>query len=504
MSTIRTVAIYARLSKASATTESESLEHQQRRLEGLAASLGWEVVAVFVDDGRSAFKSMSTRRAFQDMLDAAERHEFDALLVTMRDRWARNVMDSMIAQARMDALGIAVLDQRTAHRPEEVSGRRITSTAWLQRQNEDTFAEFFARLTSEKISDAKRDQVRRGIHVGDVPFGYRRPDPKGGLVPDEAEAPLVRTLFERHATGAYSLADEARWLNAEGARPHSKRGREFFTKAGVRSILESPIYIGQIRHGDELLPGSHEPIVDEALFRAASAARPGHRAPRAQTVGAFYLSGIGVHSECGNAVWANGKRDGRSVYRCSARAQGRPDAQCTTATAPRVPVDAEVSRLFEQLVLPQDWRDRVDEARRKQAGEQADPDGERRAQLETRRANVQRAILDELVPYELAAKTIRDLDAQIAALTVRRLPRRVHLAGERLLSIHELWPRMTDEERQECVRLVLRRVEVDLARREIAAIAANAGECAECGLTWPCPPEEMLAALKAASSEGEE
>lgn len=127
--------------------------------------------------------------------------------------------------------------------------------------------------------------------------------------------------------------------------------------------------------------------------------------------------------------------------------------------------------LARPLPLPRDWRGFVEEEiEQLRAAVPADPDGSRKSALEARRARARRALLDELVPYDEAAATIREIDAALAALTVRLLPARTARAGELLTSIHTLWPHMTPEERRKTVRLVLQRVDVDLVAPAIAGL----------------------------------
>ena len=52
-------------------------------------------------------------------------------------------------------------------------------------------------------------------------------------------------------------------LNGDGT---VSAGPRLFTTASVRGILHNAFYAGLVRHGEQLLPGAHEPLVSEELF----------------------------------------------------------------------------------------------------------------------------------------------------------------------------------------------------------------------------------------------
>ncbi len=464
---ISRVVIYARVS-TQRQTEGASLEEQVRRLEELAARKGWAVVARYIDAGASG-RSIAGRAQFQAMLAAAERHEFDAVLVTAMDRFARNMLDSRLTRERLQRLGIAVLDESHPEPPARYDvGRWASDTVF------EFGAEFYSQVQSGKVHDGIAGKARRGLHVGDVPFGYRRPDPRGSLVPDPAEASAVAELYERYATRRYSLADLARWLTTSGHQPHSKRGRTFFTKSGVKEILHNPVYVGDLVSSGEVLPGLHAPIVGRDLFARVQAVR--HQVYRSRASGAVYLlSGIGRHAECGAPLWANGAHRQRPSwlprYRCGAQQLGL-DAHCQRVTAERDAVDAEVSVLFEHLELPPDWREEI--AAASLAIPPAPSDADRR-RLEDRLSTVRRALLDGLVPYAAGAAEIRALERERAALAPLPSSSAVLDAGDDLLNMRELWPHMTADERREAVRLVLSMVAVDLRGPAITGLQPREG-----------------------------
>lgn len=75
-------------------------------------------------------------------------------------------------------------------------------------------------------------------------------------------------------------------LRIKGKRPVELFGESVeiderrFTNYSVTDILKNKFYFGQVRHKDEWLPGSHQPIIDQDLFDAAQERRGKNRSLR--------------------------------------------------------------------------------------------------------------------------------------------------------------------------------------------------------------------------------
>ena len=105
---------------------------------------------------------------------------------------------------------------------------------------------------------------------GTIPLGYDICDRK--LVPNDAEAAIVRSIFKRyleHKSVPALMGD----LRANGIvtkrqsmRDGSKRGGIVFTRGPLYHLLKNRIYRGDIVHYDKIYPGAHEAIVPDDLF----------------------------------------------------------------------------------------------------------------------------------------------------------------------------------------------------------------------------------------------
>ncbi|RWO81910.1 MAG: hypothetical protein EOS18_08880 [Mesorhizobium sp.] len=94
---------------------------------------------------------------------------------------------------------------------------------------------------------------------------------------DETEAQTVRHLFERYLTlkSVWDLVDEGA---SEGLSTRLRQRKDGsvtvtmpFGRGNLYHLLSNQIYIGKIRHQDQVYDGEREPIVTAAMFQEAQA-----------------------------------------------------------------------------------------------------------------------------------------------------------------------------------------------------------------------------------------
>lgn len=88
MSKAKRVALYARVS-----TDSQTTENQLLQLRAVAERHGWTVVAEFVDNGLSGAKGRLGRPQFDAILNGVARREFDMIAAWSVDRLGRSLQD---------------------------------------------------------------------------------------------------------------------------------------------------------------------------------------------------------------------------------------------------------------------------------------------------------------------------------------------------------------------------------------------------------------------------
>ena len=340
------VAILTRVSTAEqAEADRLSLDAQERAMREKCARLGWTVVSVFTAPGESAYTDdLAARPVLARALLAAERGEFDALMVYDVSRFARDQSLAHQSSGRLRKAGVALFDTM---KDTDYTLDRF----WFG--IEAAVAEHQSHLQGQKVSSAKAERFRLGLHNGDVPFGYTKgATTKDPLVPVPAGAAAIREAFHMRAAGAgYQMI--ADWLNHEGLRPHSKQGIGLFGVSAVQSLLEQVFYYGIVRFKAETKRGAHEPVITEDEWLRAQAVIRRQRGSNRRVGNHGLLSGLVRCSACGDTL--HGSWSKRWAYYVE-RSRGRGRDCVNTNTRWRVEEpDGAVSSMMEQLFTDRDW-----------------------------------------------------------------------------------------------------------------------------------------------------
>jgi DNA invertase Pin-like site-specific DNA recombinase len=198
----------------------------------------------------------TTTPEFRAMLAAAERHEYDVLVVGYTSRFIRD-------------LALALHYRRVFHRFGAViylcDDHLLTSSNedWERLADKAKAAEISSRDQSKNVRsgyEAKRNDDRDP--GGHPPFGFRRSAAK--LVePNPDTVPLVQRIVDLSAAGQPDRAVAA------------EVGLSLYV---VRGVLTSPLYIGRLRDGS---PANWAPLVELTTWNRAQVVR----AERATTAG---------------------------------------------------------------------------------------------------------------------------------------------------------------------------------------------------------------------------
>lgn len=302
------VCLYGRVSMVGGREEIISPDVQLRAGTDGVTTRGWEVVEQIVEldaTGRNFIRA-GVHRA----IEGVERGDWDVVGVYRYDRFGRNVRDSLVNIARVEAAGGEVVSWTEPFDAETAIGR-------YGRTNLLAIAELQSDLIGESWKAAHRNRVDHGLPHGGFAFlGYTYTAKH--YSPDPATAPIVAELYRRYVAGEgmHRLAD---WLTALGL-PRSAHGVGTFLETGFAAGLL------HTKAGDHL-PGAHEPIIDQTLWEAYRAERERRRsmhAPRLLTpVTAF--SGLVFCDHCDRRLQNKGASAGRPVLGCPNRdCAGRP------------------------------------------------------------------------------------------------------------------------------------------------------------------------------------
>lgn len=448
-------AIYIRVSTEEQAKEGFSLGAQRDRCEEFARSQGWEIVGVYTDDGYSAknLKRPSLQRLMQD----AEARAFDAVLVWKVDRLSRRQRDTLHL----------IEDVFT---PAEVGFRSVTesfdttSPAGMAMLGMlAVFAQLERATIVERTVMGRSRRLSEGRWVGTAPFGYRYAE-GGHIEPDAATAPWVERIY-RWAIDGMGLQTIARRLERDGCP--APFGRAVWYYSTVSIILRSRVYLGERREGREWAPFGHEPLISEGLWlRAQQAVRSRQSEnlrPRKDAPSPFLLTGLLFCGGCGRRM-SKHTSGGREYYVCYGQKHGKP---CSGYHRIEKVDEQVVSLLFAAKVeAPAPPVDDAEAARLR----------ERIADIDARIARLVEAIEAGAVPVAQAklradALRVEREDAQDAlaqAETSSDAAERHAASADVIRALHEAWPSLTLQRRQEAARTLI--AKVVLTRGEVPRV----------------------------------
>ncbi|MFN3226697.1 MAG: recombinase family protein [Hyphomicrobiales bacterium] len=254
------------------------------------ASLGWKELPDLYDDGGVSGGTMD-RPALTQLLADIEASKVDVIVVYKIDRLTRSLADFARMVEVFERHQVAFVSITQQFNTTSSMGR-LTLNVLL------SFAQFEREVTAERIRDKIAASRRKGLWMGgSVPFGYRLLD--HALQPDEPAASTVRSIFERYieVRSVRALVNELSASPPPGLRAPVSPGRLYH-------MLANPVYIGKVRHKQDIYEGVHDAILDQATFEHAQTvladqAPRGSKAPPGQ--GLHLLNGL-VFDETGDRL----------------------------------------------------------------------------------------------------------------------------------------------------------------------------------------------------------
>jgi hypothetical protein len=244
----------------------------------------------------------------------------------------------------------------------------------------------------------------------------------------------------------------------------------------VRYLLTNRFYLGEVQHGDRYYPGQHEPLVHRETWDQVQAIRArrgagkgaGRRADRV-----YLLARLARCSKCGlrlTSQTSEGKgRKGHETqyYLCPAR---RRSVDCLAGGefVPSEEIDAQVADLVSRLVLPEDWRERLEELAEHQE-ERENVEGKRRY-LEGKLRRLKFLFMEEgdLSEGEYRRRKA-DLQAQLDALRPPETPK-VEQAGETLETIGQEWANAPKKYRRDMLHCIFEAIFVDVEAQGLVCV----------------------------------
>ena len=304
-------AIYCRLSKDDDLDgESASIANQRAMLENYCEKQGWEVVAVYQDDGYTGLNM--ERPDLKRMLKAIERRQVNLVITKDLSRLGRNYLQT----------GTLIEDFFPRHGVRYIAMNDGIDTL---RENNDIapfkniLNEMYSKDISKKVHSSYLLKAQKGEFTGCLaPFGYRKdPEDKNHLLVDGETAPIVRQIFlwalEGHGPNYIRRRLEEQripcptwWNRQRGLRntrtkwekKDPENGKFIWDFSVIKDLLMNPVYAGAIASQKKdyrfklgtirekkpqdwiVVEQRHEPIIDRRSFDLVQSKLQSRQRPR--------------------------------------------------------------------------------------------------------------------------------------------------------------------------------------------------------------------------------
>ncbi|MDA1832941.1 recombinase family protein [Bacillus cereus group sp. BY142LC] len=290
----------------------------------------WDESCVYKDEGISGTLFID-RPAIQLILEKAKQKKIDTVIFKSISRLARDLKDSLEIREVFLAHGVRIISVEEGYDSNKAGKNDMAFELW------SLFSAQYSRTLSSSISAALAAKVRRGEHIGKVPYGYDRVEQK--LVIKDEEAQVIRQIYKWYNDG-WGFKKISNELNNLGIKP---KNNNVWQLTSVQRLIRNTIYKGmfilnqytnvkvggkkkQIRNPPEkwlIFEDHHPAIVDKEIWDEANREQAQSRKVRITPWNEFrYLAKC---SECGSNMVIvqshrkkkNGERTEWKYLKCS-------------------------------------------------------------------------------------------------------------------------------------------------------------------------------------------
>lgn len=375
-------AVYLR---RSTDAQEASITSQRQSVHEYAAAHDYEIVSEFVDSGISGVDSSLNRVQFQRLATAAERGDFDFVLVWDLSRLTRS--DPMETMSELRPLKRAGVKLVTTDKPEPIDWDSVVGILMMtiEAESNNQYVRKLARGTTRGQSDIAK--TGRWV-AGRPPLGLTVNDEKRLIFGPSNEVEAIRYAFDEYAAGK-SLRGVREGLASRGFNvvvssvSWMLRNRLYcgdfvwgrYTQAkfySVRGGLVSDDFDrGQTDEADQIMISDNHPaIIDRELFNRVQGMFNGRQkaSTPTQNGGQFTLTRLLRCADCGYRMigysYRTSSGDKHCAYRCGG-SQTKGVNFCHPHTAHQDDVLAMVFATFQdRFANPENIRLIKEEAKR--------------------------------------------------------------------------------------------------------------------------------------------
>ena len=294
-------AAYARYSTEHQT--GNSIAYQLNAIRKYCAENNIDVTATYCDEAQSG--TNTDREGFLDLVAAAGRKEFDAVVIYDISRGSRDVADWFDFRKAMSRLGIQVIAV------ENSLGDVLNPNDFLTELISVGLGQHQVLTTRQKSIAGMAERAKKGLFCGGTPpLGYDVTPDKNYAI-NEREAASVRTIFRMYAAGkSYGQIIDA----LDGAT--GKNGRPL-GKNSLNSILKNEKYLGTYEMNKHItrvmrkcvkpkpnpnyvrIEGRIPPIIDETTWERVQYRMSTNKKSENKAKREYLLTGLIECSACG-------------------------------------------------------------------------------------------------------------------------------------------------------------------------------------------------------------
>jgi site-specific DNA recombinase len=300
--------IIARVSTEEQREAGNSLPAQLERMKSYCKRNSFDVAQVFSFD-ESAYKEK--REDFDNnvitKIDELHKKEKVAVCFDKVDRLSRNVFDKRVAYLYQLALEGKIELHFVSD--NQVISDKLSATEKSGFSMSLVMASYYSNAISDNVKRAFEQKRRNGEWTGPVRLGYlnvpRNEDDRTRktIIIDPDRGHLITEMFDKYATGNYSLETIRKEMTAKGLK--SKAGYEL-SKSVVENILKDSFYCG-IAMSKKYGPYAHiyPKLIDRETFNKCKEVRESRKKkPNKEKSKDFILKGILTCSNCGCGITA--------------------------------------------------------------------------------------------------------------------------------------------------------------------------------------------------------
>ncbi|MCA1021780.1 recombinase family protein [Halobacillus litoralis] len=197
----------------------------------------WTGNAILKDDGLSGTYFLE-RKAMQLILQKARNREIKMVVFKSIHRLARDLKDALEIKEVLIGHGVRVVTI------EENYDSHLEGKNDMKFEMYSMFAAQYPKTLSVSISASLAAKVRRGDHIGKIPFGYDRVKHK--LVINKDEAKVIKQIFDWYTEDKYGFKAITHKLN-EGVQNRSilpPKESNYWGVTSVQRIIKNPVFCG--------------------------------------------------------------------------------------------------------------------------------------------------------------------------------------------------------------------------------------------------------------------